>query len=221
MNCPHQSHKLSIQASNIRSRSTTSKTTTRSKSKAVPTSVIPKPKTTVAKAPKPQTKSSITPPSMIKKLKWSDFKGIVPKGVYWLAYTYWNYSYTHRVVKTSDPNKVKIQLEAKCSLGPKSWVRSPHDALLSHEQGHYDIACLCMLYFKKRVSEQEFNKLTYRDDMVKIYNDTVKEFRAKQIQYDEETRHYLDEEEQERWDNYIAEELKTMSVYEFMDITKY
>ena len=158
--------------------------------------------------------------TMIKKLKWSDFSGQIPKSSPWLAYTIWSYSHSLKAVPTRQPNNVRIQLQVKCGLSPKSWVRSPHDDLLSHEQGHYDIACLCMLTFKKRVVEQEFNINTYRDDIARIYKETVKEFRAQQILYDEETQHYCDEQEQERWDKQIQEDLSVMKRYEFMDVTR-
>lgn len=217
MNCPHQSHKTSNQPVKSRRAATSLPPVNKPKPKTMPS--IARPKPAVIK-PKPLTPVVKNAPSMIKKLKWSDFKGRVPQGIFWLAYTYWSYSHDYKVVKTSDPNKVKIQLQVRCDLGAKSWVSSPHDSLLNHEQGHYDIACLCMLNFKKRVVEQEFNRLTCKDDIERLYKDVVKEFGAKQIQYDKETRHYLDREEQERWDKYLAEELKALSIYEFMDVTK-
>lgn len=45
----------------------------------------------------------------------------------------------------------KVKVDVNCKLGVNSWVRVEDDLLLEHETGHYLIAWLCTLEFKRQV----------------------------------------------------------------------
>ena len=166
----------------------------------------------------PRLQIADNPQSIIRELEWSAFKGKVPESSRWAAVTIWNHSYSFKPIPSEHADKVRVDVKLKCVLDPKSWVKNKRDDLLRHEQGHFDLACLCMFNFKKKIIEKEFNKKTFKDDVSKIYQEIVREFRRRQIQYDDETAHSRIRDEQERWEKKIMEEMQEMNIYEFMDV---
>lgn len=48
------------------------------------------------------------------------------------------------------------ELNPSVHVNKTSWVRHESDWLLSHEQGHYLIGCLCALEFKKLAMMENF-----------------------------------------------------------------
>lgn len=72
-----------------------------------------------------------------------------------------------------------MKIIPNCKLGEKSWVKKScldNYELLEHEAGHYYIAWICMLEFAKRVSENIFSKIKYRDEVKNIFTETTREY---------------------------------------------
>jgi len=148
------------------------------------------------------------------KLSWADFKGNPKEGSWFLAHSYWKvvYSYT---VKTNDDH-VKISVNAKCVFEKdRAWVKcdAKCQKLLEHEQGHYYIGCLCALVFQKRVKDAIFTKENYHKELREIFQKTFHEYLNLEKKYDEETRHYLDQEAQENWDQNIMKQINELRPY--------
>lgn len=70
----------------------------------------------------------------------------------------------------------------------KSWVRYKTEYLLSHEQGHYLIGCLCALDFKKQILKKRLS-FNYSNEITQIFNNTLKHYSKMEIKYDDETNH--------------------------------
>jgi hypothetical protein len=81
----------------------------------------------------------------------------------------------------------------------RSWGLHKTDYILSHEQGHFDIAEIFARKLHKELSEYQFNKRTYQQDLKKIYEMVMREKEETQEQYDRETNHSIDRKKQGEW----------------------
>ncbi len=86
----------------------------------------------------------------------------------------------------------------------RSWGSHKTDYILSHEQGHFDIAEVFARKLNKNLSEYTFNKKTYQKDLKKIYEDITDEKEETQNDYDKETKHSINKERQAEWLKKIA-----------------
>ena len=86
---------------------------------------------------------------LIKPVSWADFPGKVPENTWILAYTIWNTNYEISGVKGKG-----FSVKISCTISKNSWHREEDDKrLLRHEYGHYLIACLSALTFRKEANE--------------------------------------------------------------------
>lgn len=81
----------------------------------------------------------------------------------------------------------------------RSWGLHKTNYILSHEQGHFDIAEIFARKLHKKMSEYKFDKRTYQKSLGKIYDDVVEEKTEMQNEYDKETRHSINREKQAKW----------------------
>lgn len=86
----------------------------------------------------------------------------------------------------------------------QSWGLHKTAYILTHEQGHFDIAEIFARKLYKKMSDYTFNKKTYEKDLKKIYEDVTKEKEEMQNKYDKETNHSINKEEQADWLKKIA-----------------
>ena len=99
----------------------------------------------------------------------------------------------------------------------KSWVKKRHssDKLLNHEQKHFD---LCEVYRRKFIKKLEtqnpIDNKKFSEQMQETFNLIFAAYTQEQSRYDRETEHSLNEEEQERWDKYIEEQLSKLEKYD-------
>ena len=82
------------------------------------------------------------------------------------------------------------------------------DYILSHEQGHFDIAEIFARKLHKEMSKYRFNKKTYQKDLKKIYDAVTEEKTEIQNNYDRETNHSINKREQAEWLKKIKEMLE-------------
>jgi predicted secreted Zn-dependent protease len=94
-----------------------------------------------------------------------------------------------------------------------SWGRIKNDHILSHEQGHFDIAEIYARKLNKALSAYVFNRNTVSRDVNAIYDDVIKLHHKAQEQYDDETDYSRNFKEQEEWKNRIAAELKILESF--------
>jgi Bacterial protein of unknown function (DUF922) len=140
-----------------------------------------------------------------QKLAWVDYKGRVQAGTDAAASTatYLGIEYNF--------NKNGFGYKITCSFSKtKSWGLHKTDYILSHEQGHFDIAEIFARKLNKQMSEYVFDKNTYKDDLKNLYMKLTTEKDAFQNEYDRETNHSINKEKQAEWIKKIEEELKTL-----------
>lgn len=95
----------------------------------------------------------------------------------------------------------------------RSWGLHKTDYILSHEQGHFDIAEIYARKLHQRMSAYRFNKNNYQKELNRIYNEVADEKAAFQQQYDRETRHSIDEIKQAEWLKKISRMLEELKEY--------
>jgi predicted secreted Zn-dependent protease len=154
------------------------------------------------------TQSNLIEWSSERKLTWNDFKAFPDKNSTNAALT----SSSINIEFGYDNSGLKYNI--KCRFDPKlSWGRIKNDYILSHEQGHFDIAEIHARKLHKLLKAYKFNTRTVSKDVNKIYEEVMKEHHSFQSQYDQETNYSRDPAKQDVWKNKIHETLTELSEY--------
>jgi predicted secreted Zn-dependent protease len=90
----------------------------------------------------------------------------------------------------------------------RSWGLYKTDYILSHEQGHFDIAEVYARVLNKSMSEYTFNRRTYQRDLQDIYDEVTDAKEEMQNAYDDQTNHSINKEQQAIWLKRIASMLR-------------
>lgn len=111
-------------------------------------------------------------------------------------------------------NQVSFQIEAFFNKR-KSWVRDDTrtDDALSHEQGHFDIAEIYARLLRKAISSISSHGSTLVKKAYKEYESANAKLQECQEKYDAETEHHLNKTEQQKWDLWIADQLRQLEAY--------
>ncbi|MEO6611950.1 MAG: DUF922 domain-containing protein [Chitinophagaceae bacterium] len=143
-----------------------------------------------------------------RKLTWSDYKASPNPESDAAASTTTYLGIDYNISSTSFSFKIQ-SLFSKT----RSWGLHKTPYILSHEQGHFDIAEVYARKLHKEMSEYKFNKKTYQKDLQKIYNEVTGEKEDVQNEYDRETRHSINKEKQAEWLKKIAKMLEEYEDY--------
>ncbi|HRG91513.1 MAG TPA: DUF922 domain-containing protein [Chitinophagaceae bacterium] len=132
--------------------------------------------------------------SASRKLTWADYKASPDPNSEAAATTasYLVFSYS---IRNDD---ISYRIESKFSK-TRSWGLHKTAYILSHEQGHFDLAEVYARKLYKKVQEYRFHKKNYRKDLQKIYQEILDEKEAMQNKYDRETNHSINKEKQAEW----------------------
>ena len=101
-------------------------------------------------------------------------------------------------------------------LDAKSWVRPSElnetwsEELLQHEIGHYNIAKVWARELRMVLKNTNFSYRNCEEMILKIDDDMRKKYFSMQEQYDNETNHFNDKEQQKIWNTRIK---KLMRAY--------
>jgi len=144
-----------------------------------------------------------------RPLKWDDFTGQPDNASPYFAYTYWNTTYRYDAFVFKG-DTVKWQVQVTLELGKNSWRKKDKvtDTLLRHEQGHFDVGTLCVMEMQQRINNTVFLKNNYQAKLSSIIKEVVDKYKKLEVQYDEETNHYANREQQWKWDTFFAEKIK-------------
>lgn len=95
----------------------------------------------------------------------------------------------------------------------KSWIdfrRVNSQAMLrrvlNHEQGHYNISCLEQQEILRECNRMRFSE-NYRYEASTLFNRIHNKYAVLNENYDEDTRHMLDDKQQHSWDVYFQRRL--------------
>lgn len=102
-----------------------------------------------------------------------------------------------------------------------SWVKegTQTQALLKHEQGHFDLNEIYARKFRKELLEYKFLISTSKTDFSKIQSKYFELLNKEQTLYDSETMHSNNNEKQIEWNKKIEKQLKELESYNRSKIT--
>ena len=146
--------------------------------------------------------------SASKKLTWSDYKASPNPYSDAAASTTTYLTISYNISSTDFSYKIESRFSKT-----RSWGLHKTPYILSHEQGHFDIAEIFARKLHKKMTEYRFDKKGYEKDLKKIYQDILDEKREMQDDYDKETNHSINKEKQEEWLNKIAKLLEAYADY--------
>jgi Bacterial protein of unknown function (DUF922) len=146
--------------------------------------------------------------SASRKLTWADYKASPDPNSDAAATTasYLVFSYS---IRNDD---ISFRIESKFSK-TRSWGLHKTAYILSHEQGHFDLAEVYARKLYKKVQEYRFHKKNYRKDLQKIYQEVLDEKEEMQNKYDRETNHSINKEKQAEWLKKIEKMLEEYKDY--------
>jgi hypothetical protein len=148
------------------------------------------------------------PWSASRKLTWSDFKGNPDPHSSNAALTSSNINIEFGY------DEKGFQYSIKCRFDKdRSWVRIKNNDVLVHEQGHFDIAEVYARKLNKLMKAYQFNAKTASSDVNQLYENTMKQHRQTQIQYDQETDYSRNKLKQEEWLKKITDDLTSLEAF--------
>ena len=113
------------------------------------------------------------------KLKWQDFQGKPDTTSIDLAVCASEITYQYKVVNGKFTFSIDCFFDKK-----KSWIKHNMQAILDHEQGHFDISKLFSLKLRERFKAYKLNTATVEQDLIKLYNQTIQERTKMHKEYD-------------------------------------
>ena len=140
-------------------------------------------------------------------LQWEDFGGKI-KDTSWLdaeCFAEIRYNYQFKSLKD-------FQFDVFANFDKNtSWIRkeSQSEALLKHEQLHFDIAELYSLRIKEIFENYRYTK-NFISEIQLIFNNKKQEYLSMQQQYDEETEHSINKKKQKEWEASVTDALRQM-----------
>lgn len=151
-----------------------------------------------------------------KILTTSDFKGTPDENVDYLANTKPIISLEYQGISNCvETGKVKLKVDTKIRVSERSWmklseIRSQQvlAALLSHEQGHYDLQEVLAIDLKKTLSNSCFDRNTYKQQADSIFKSMYARYDTLQRKYDTETDNMRNKTMQAAWKQKIAAMLR-------------
>lgn len=132
--------------------------------------------------------------SASRKLTWNDYKASPDPDSDAAASTTSYLAIEYNITSNSFGYKIESRFSRT-----RSWGLYKTAYILSHEQGHFDIAEIFARKLNKKMSEYRFNKKTYQKDLNKIYHDILDEKEKVQNDYDKESNHSINKEKQAEW----------------------
>ena len=141
------------------------------------------------------------------KLEWKDFTGKVDRNSSFAAYTGYKFSTKFSGVRFIGDSAVIDGFEVLLELDPKkSWAKMDKatDALLVHEQGHFNLGILTMKEVLTRFNNARFTKNNYQALLQEIVNEVSKKYNDLSKKYDSETDHSKNKDQQEKWNEFFS-----------------
>jgi len=145
-----------------------------------------------------------------RPLTWNDFTGKPDKESSHDANTYWNIDYSFKGFQYKADTAVFTGLTVKLEFNSKqSWIKKDRqtDALLKHEQGHFNIGILCAKELQQTFTSTVFFKKDVQVKINALFGDIMKKYHEMGLQYDKETDHSKNKDEQRRWDELLQGKL--------------
>lgn len=140
-----------------------------------------------------------------RSLNWGNFKAAnAAQRSQTAAYSYCGIAY--HVKRSSDPNG-RIEIVVKSTFDEdKSWKKTNNlgPYLLKHEQVHFDIAEVFARILRRQIKEKIKKSSDYDRIFKTLYQTVYDDYRRFQEQYDRETNHSINKEQQAFYNQLVA-----------------
>lgn len=136
-----------------------------------------------------------------RDIEWADFIGDIDKSSKFYAVTNWAITYNFSR-PTFEGNKARVKVSTYLFLLSNSWVKPNKQTprLLNHERGHFKIGKICAGEIEKTINSKFFDRNNYAEEIAAVYWEIIKKYQEFEKQYDEETDHFNNQEQQLLWD---------------------
>ncbi|SIT78826.1 DUF922 domain-containing protein [Pontibacter indicus] len=147
--------------------------------------------------------------SATRKLNWEDFRGIPESSNPHHALTAANLAVDARCKDN------KFYYEVKCVFLPgESWSKNKKsEKLLAHEQLHFDLTEVHARLLRRQLQELGASCGNLKTNLNSTVGNAFKAWKAEQDQFDKASRHGLDAEVQQDWDERISRRLKELDAW--------
>ncbi len=153
-----------------------------------------------------------------RKLNWEDFQGMADTSSKFDALTQSGVQYSYRW--QSSNHKITYTFEVNAYYDKsKSWVKNSKatSTLLAHEQLHFDISELFARKLKQSMENTTFS-VSHEAEIEKLVLASQSAREDMQLQYDTETEHMANAEQQLKWERFIANELEALKKYANVEV---
>ena len=144
-----------------------------------------------------------------KKLVWSDFKARPDGRVDADAVT----AYSISIEPEMQNDRIVLMINNNF-LKHESWVKEESDHLLTHEQGHFNIAEIYVRKLRMEINALEYSQ-SLQDEIDVIYERIFNELDQMQQKYDRETNLSRNKNAQKSWDVWMERQLRSLEAYKF------
>ncbi len=150
-----------------------------------------------------------------QKLTWEDFQGNIEVNSVKAASTSSGVRYSASMLTRSDKIEITFEIHSYFNKN-RSWryVDKQSEALLRHEQGHFDIAELHARLLRKAYAEYQYSNDFDENILDEIFQTNRNDRDSVQTAYDKDTNHSLFKEGQVLWENFISNSISTFESYE-------
>ena len=143
-----------------------------------------------------------------RKINWDDFLAKPDKKSEFEAETEYEVAYGFSYKSGVFAYEVNCHFDKTTS-----WVKNRSEYLLIHEQGHFDLAEICARKIRKLFKAYKFNAANAEKDLDRMYEQQVAALNKEQELYDTQTKHSVNEKQQELWNKKIEKQLSDLSEF--------
>lgn len=147
-----------------------------------------------------------------RNLQLGDFLQTPPEGHPALAITTSGILFQVNARKLNE--ETEIQIRISCLFYPqRSWIKQNglNPTTLNHEQRHFDLSFVACNYFLKAVKNQDLDITDFKSRLNELFQYYDGWLKGMQQQYDQETAHGLNNQEQQRWNLQIDQMLRKIN----------
>ena len=148
------------------------------------------------------------------KLSWTDFKAKPNTSSHYKAFT-------ESEIKTdvaAENNEAHVGIKTFFHKD-HSWVKDKTEALLAHEQLHFDITELWARKFRQKLQGKTYTFKTFQKELNAVSSEIYKESKEMQLAYDKETQHSEIVDVQKKWEQKIKTDIENLKAFAATEAT--
>ncbi|MBX7171229.1 MAG: DUF922 domain-containing Zn-dependent protease [Pyrinomonadaceae bacterium] len=144
-----------------------------------------------------------------REIEWTDFSGKIDQTSPWDAVTNWTTLYSF-AAPNFEGDKARVTITVRLFLKSDSWTKPNKQTprLLEHERGHFNIGRICADEIESTINTMSFDRNNYHKQIDEVYWKIIEKYKEINAQYERETDHYKNIEQQKKWNKKLNSLLK-------------